>query len=48
MLAIFARFCGLYHRLFAKLVFVRVCKITVLGFIVSDVVSIKGMANVAG
>lgn len=48
MLAIIARFFGLYSGLFAKLVFVRICKITVLGFIVSDIVSIKGMANVAG
>lgn len=28
--------------------FIRVCKLTELGFIVSDTVSIKGMANVAG
>jgi len=48
MLAIIARFFGLYHGLLAKLAFVHVCKITVVGFIVSDTVSIKGTANMAG
>lgn len=48
MLAVIIRFFGLGHGLFTKLVFIRVCKITVVGFIVSDIVNIKGMANMAG
>lgn len=40
-LAILIRFFGLYQGLFAMLVFIRICKLTELGFIVSDTVSIK-------
>ena len=41
-------FFGLGNGLFAKLVFIHVCKIMGVDFIVSDIVSIKGMANMVG